>query len=294
MDRAGTYALLDCGDGRRLDDFGGLVVDRPAPSADRRRRTPGRWAGAISYRAGAGWSLPDGEAPEPVASIVEIDNLTMAVAPTPGGQVGLFPEHAANASWLDAAVRSAAGSSAKRPNVLNLFAHTGYATLLAARAGAEVVHVDASRPAVAWARRNADLNGLADRPIRWIVDDVQAFLAREARRGRRYGGIIVDPPSYGHGRRGAGRAAGSTWSLDDDIGELLDACAAAAEPDAFWLLTAHTPGWTPTRLSAALDVAVPGARGMIEGIDLAIHALSGAVLPLGAAARFDPHRPHRR
>jgi 23S rRNA (cytosine1962-C5)-methyltransferase len=146
--------------------------------------------------------------------------------------------------------------------------------------------VDASRPSVAWARRNAELSGLSQRPIRWIVDDAVAFLHRASRRGRRYEGLILDPPSYGHGSRG-GKPA---WVFDERIVELLDACAGVADPNAFWLLTAHTPGWDPDRLAAALAMATDVRPGDVEGAALHLEAESGAVLRLGSAARFDPLR----
>ena len=131
------------------------------------------------------------------------------------------------------------------PPVLHLFAYTGLATLALAAAGAAVTHVDASRPTVTWARRNAERSGLADRPIRWIVDDALAFTNREVRRGRRYAGVVLDPPSYGHGPAGGG-----DWRIEDDLPRLLAAAAALLEPDGFVLLTAHTPEFGPDRLAA--------------------------------------------
>ncbi|HSO30850.1 MAG TPA: hypothetical protein VLS28_13190, partial [Candidatus Sulfomarinibacteraceae bacterium] len=313
MVRHGDYALLDCGDGRRLERFGALVLDRPAPGATGPRRAPDRWSVATLYRAGAGWRGSDGGPPPDEPQVVTIAGVAMEVRPAASGAVGLFPEHAANADWLARAVgsRVARGADAARqpPEVLNLFAYTGLASLVAARAGASVVHVDASRPSVGWARRNAEQSGLADRPIRWIVDEAITFVRREARRGRRYAGLILDPPSYGHGARtggGARSAAGArtgsvarsaagaragrteaatTWRFDERIDELLDACAAVAGPDAFWLLTAHTPGWDPSRLAATLGVATDAPAAEIEAVELRLAAESGAVLRVGAAAR---------
>ncbi len=285
------YALLDCGDGRRLEAFGPLLVDRPAPSADAPRRTQARWAEAAVFRGGLGWQAADrapvADAPAPI----RIAGIVMEARPTQSGQVGLFPEHAANAAWIVDAVRArTAEPSADPPETLNLFAYTGLATLIAARAGARVTHLDASRPSVLWARRNAELSGLADHPIRWISDDALAFVRRESRRGRRYAGIILDPPSYGHGGRD-GRVA---WRIDERLDELLDACGGVAEPDAFWLLTAHTPGWAPDRLASALAVATDAAPAEVEGVHLWLEAESGAVLRLGATARLDPLRSERR
>ena len=288
-----AYAFLDCGDGRRLERFGSLLADRPAPGAVGPRRAPDRWADAAVYHPGSGWWNPDGSPLTESAHPVVVGGLTIEARPAAGGQVGLFPEHVANGAWLASAVRSrsdAAEPAADRPEVLNLFAYTGLATLVAASAGARTVHVDASRPAVAWARRNAELAGLAGKPIRWIVDDALDFVRREARRGRRYAGLVLDPPTYGHGGRG-GRPA---WQFDERIVELLDACAGVAEPDAFWLLTTHTLGWEPDRLAMTLATATDAGVHEIDGLPLRLEAESGAVLRLGSAARFDPLRGERR
>ena len=290
-----AYAFLDCGDGRRLERFGSLLADRPAPAAPGPRRAPDRWAGAAVYHPGSGWWNADGSALAESTHRVIAGGLTLEARPAAGGQVGLFPEHLANGPWLAGAVRArvtadAVSATADLPEVLNLFAYTGLATLVALAAGARAVHVDASRPAVAWARRNAELAGLAGRPVRWIVDDALEFVRREARRGRRYAGLVLDPPTYGHGGRG-GRPA---WQFDERIAELLDACAGVAEPDAFWLLTTHTPGWEPDRLALTLRTATDAAAREIDGLPLRLEAESGAVLRLGSAARFDPLRGERR
>jgi 23S rRNA (cytosine1962-C5)-methyltransferase len=188
----------------------------------------------------------------------------------------VYPEHATNLPWLAAQV-----ASREQPTVLNLFAHTGLATLAAARAGASLVHVDAARGAVAWARRNAELSGLDGLPIRWLVDDAAAFVAREARRGRRYEGIVLDPPSFG-------RAANRRWRLVDELPELLGACRAIATDDAFVLLTTHTTGIEGDDLAALLGDAF-GAHRAEPRIDvdrLVLTAESGARLELGWSARL--------
>jgi 23S rRNA (cytosine1962-C5)-methyltransferase len=211
-----------------------------------------------------------------------IDELVLELRPTSAGQVGFFPEHATFWPWLGDAVRDAAtgaGAGAAAPQVLHLFASTGATTLALAGAGAQVTHVDGSRPAVAWARRNAELSGLADRPVRWIVDDALAFSRREARRGRRYRGIVLDPPSYGHGPTGA------RWELREALPELLSTLAAIATEDAFLLLTAHATGLEADDLGDALADAF-GAATAIATERIELVATSGAVLPLGVAARM--------
>jgi 23S rRNA (cytosine1962-C5)-methyltransferase len=169
--------------------------------------------------------------------------------------------------------------------VLNLFAYTGVATLVAAAADASVVHVDGSRPTVVWARRNAELSGLAERPIRWIVDDAATFVARELRRGRRYDGVVLDPPSYGHG------AGGRSWRLEEDLAPLLDQIAElVGGPRGFVLLTAHTPGFWPDRLAEELAVSLGAPVAGIERGPLTLTARSGATLDLGAFARWPGKR----
>lgn len=269
MSDSDGYQLLDIGDGRRLERFGGRVVDRPAPAADGMARSSDVWPRAdLRWDTWRGWT-PESAEPWPV----RLADLTLELRPTPTGQVGLFPEHREMWPWLLAQV-----TTGPVPEVLNLFAYTGATSLVLARAGARVAHVDASRPAVSWARRNAQLSGLVGAPIRWLVDGAEAFVVREIRRGRRYAGIILDPPSYGHGPGGKG------WRLDDGLPDLLDACAQLVGRDGGWaLLTAHTPGWDDERLASALADAMPATE--VEGGRLELTAESGEVLELGAWAR---------
>ena len=208
----------------------------------------------------------------------------MEVRPTASGGLGLYPEHVANLAWLEAQIRErngervTPGAGDQPPTVLNLFAHTGLVTLAASRAGAEVAHVDGARSAIAWARRNAELSGLADRPIRWLVDDASAFVAREARRGRRYDGIVLDPPSFGHAKR-------RRWRLEDELPGLLMACARILADDGFALLTAHTTGLDGTVL-ADLARAAFSSSARIDTHALELTARSGARLELGWAVRI--------
>jgi 23S rRNA (cytosine1962-C5)-methyltransferase len=163
--------------------------------------------------------------------------------------------------------------------VLHLFGHTGATTLALARAGARLTHVDASRPAVTWARHNAVLSGDTGRPIRWIVDDVEAYVGRELRRGRRYAGVVLDPPTYGHG------PDGRPWRLQERLPDLLASCAAlATDPPGFVVLSTHTPDWDADRLSQALRSAWPS--GKPQAGELSLTATSGATLRLGAFARI--------
>lgn len=267
---ADGYELLDAGDGRRLERFGNRVVDRPAPAAtDRRRAGPTAWAHSdLRFDRDAGWTGSVSSWP------IELDGLTLELRPTEAGGLGLFPEHRLFWPFLAEAI-----GAADERRVLHLFASTGATTLALARAGAQVTHVDASRPSVGWARHNAELSGLAGAPVRWIVDDAVAFTRREARRRRRYDGIVLDPPSYGHG------PAGRRWELADALPDLLDAVMEVAAEEAFVLLTAHTTGLSADDLGEALDDAAHG-RGRITVEDVALDATSGARLPAGVAARM--------
>jgi 23S rRNA (cytosine1962-C5)-methyltransferase len=272
------YELLDAGVRRKLERFGPLTIDRPAPGADGFRLTPSAWtAPDLRFDPGPGWSGPAWPA-EPWQ--VEIAGLRMEVRPTDSGGVGLYPEHASNLSWLEDQVEARLGRAGDGapPQALNLFAHTGLATLAMARAGAAVAHVDGARSAVAWARRNASLSGLADRPIRWLVDDAATFVTREARRSRRYDGIVLDPPAFG-------RAGGREWRLAEDLRSLLVACRGIAAPGAFLLLTAHSEQVDGQDLAAALRSAFRGEAGSVEVSPLELTAALGARLTLGWAVR---------
>jgi 23S rRNA (cytosine1962-C5)-methyltransferase len=275
----GGVELLDAGVRRRLERFGRWTIDRPAPAAEGFRRAPAAaWDAAdLRFDPGSGWSGPASPA-EPWT--VDVEGLALELRPTSSGGVGLYPEHASNVPWL--VMQAALQTEQARPAaaVLNLFAHTGLATLALARAGHHVTHVDGSRTAVAWARRNAELSGLADRPIRWIVDDAAAFVAREARRGRRYDGIVLDPPAFGRGR-------GREWRLDADLPGLLAACRAVAADDAFVLLTAHSETVDGEGLAAMVAGAFGARRDAVQVVPMELTTASGATLALGWAARLE-------
>ncbi len=270
--------LLDCGGGRRLERFGAVTVDRPAAQAGEPRRLPDSdWARPTLRWGRGGWVRGAAADPWPV----RVGGLTLECRPAAGGQVGVFPEHALTWGWLDAAVRSSAATLGREPEVLSLFGYTGGASLACARAGARVAHVDASRPAVAWARRNAELSGLSGAPVRWLADDARAFARRERRRGRRYDGVVLDPPTYGHGS--------GAWRIEDGLPDLLDEIAALCGPrPSFVLLSAHTPGFDGERLAALLrdHLGIPA-----DGAPLRLDASSGGRLELGAWAAGGVHAP---
>ena len=275
------HALLDVGGGARLERFGTRVTDRPHPAALGTRLDPAAWrAPDLRFDRDRGWTAASGvDVAEPWA--IELDGLSLELRATDAGQVGLFPEHAAMLPWLREQVvgRAAARAGDQPPAVLHLFAYTGLVTLALAAAGASVVHVDASRPTVAWARRNAGSSGLADRPVRWIVDDAVAFTEREVRRGRRYAGIVLDPPSYGHGP-GSG-----AWRIEEDLQALVAATGGLLEPDGFILLTAHTARFEEDRLAAEIETALRRRPREIETGPLELSTEDGRTLGLGAFAR---------
>lgn len=275
---ADSVELLDAGVRRRLERFGRWTIDRPAPGVEgfRQARAADWDAADLRFDPGAGWSGPAWPAdPWPI----HVHGLTLELRPTASGGVGLYPEHATNIAWLSAMVGARSAVADEPVRVLNLFAHTGLATLALARAGAAVTHVDGARGAIGWARHNAALSALADAPIRWIVDDAVGFVAREARRGRRYDGIVLDPPAFGRGR-------GREWRLESGLPDLLAACRAVAAPGAFVLLTAHSEAVDAGALRAELAAAFEQSRGAVEAVPLQLTATSGATLPLGWAARL--------
>jgi 23S rRNA (cytosine1962-C5)-methyltransferase len=270
------HRLLDVGGGARLERFANRVIDRPLPTALGARRDPDAWRTAdLRFERDRGWS-GDVEARRPWP--IEIDGVTLELRPTETGQVGLFPEHAAMLPWLRQHV-VARNEVGEVPAVLHLFAYTGLVTLALAAAGARVTHVDAARPTVGWARTNATLSGLADRPIRWIVDDATAFTGREVRRGRRYAGVVLDPPSYGHGPGAA------QWRIGDDLPPLLAAIAGLLVPNGFVLLTAHTPELGPDRLAGMIARALDRPIASVEPGDLDLVTTDGRRAELGAFAR---------
>ncbi len=290
---ASQYQLLDFGQGRKLEQFGPLILDRVSPAAEgeelsdpaswqqshfrflRQRADQGQWVANQALPAELGRLQKDGL---PAPWVIQHKELQLELSLTPSGHVGLFPEQAINWDWLSRQL--AAG---KKPlKVLNLFAYTGGSTLTAAASGAEVVHVDAARNTVAWARRNAELCGLEKAPIRWICEDCLKFVQRELRRGNQYDAVIMDPPSYGHGPEG------QSWKIERDLGPLLDACAELTRDGRrFMLLTCHSPGYGPAELHALLTDHVFGSCQ--QGGDaslLTIESVDGRGLPSGVVARW--------
>ena len=257
-----TYALLDSGHGEKLERFGPAVLRRPCAQAVwAPQRPPADWAradAAFTRRQGMVWT---GRERLPKAWAVRLAGLELRLQATDFGHVGVFPEERALWDWLDGTLRAAhAAHPATPPAVLNLFAYSGAVSLVAARAGAAVTHLDAAKGMVAWARDNAAANRLADAPIRWLVDDARRFLDREQRRGRRYQVVVLHPPTYGRG------AQGEVFQIERDLLPVLAQCRALLAPDALGLaLTCHTPEFTPVGLANVLRQAFGSAPGQACG-----------------------------
>ncbi len=227
------YELLDSGEGAKLERFGKYTLVRPDKGIFWRRTLPAkRWedVDAIFQQPAGGEGRWIEKRSVPDRWLMHYGELAFWARLTPFRHTGIFPEQAPQWDWIGKQIRSARRSV----NVLNLFAYTGIATLAAAATGASVTHVDASRPTLAWARENASAAGLQDRPIRWILDDALKYVRRESRRGRRYDGIIMDPPVFGRGPKG------EIWRFEKSFPLLLDACKEIlSEQPLFILITAY-------------------------------------------------------
>lgn len=273
------YELLDCSGGERLERWGNVVLIRPDPQVI--WNTPKEhplWhrADARYVRSKEGGGHWECRRQLPEAWNINYKDLQFKISPTGFKHTGLFPEQAVNWDMMREKI-AGAGRSIK---VLNLFAYTGGATLAAASAGASVCHVDAAKGMVHWARENAELSSLAERPIRWIVDDCAKFVEREIRRGNTYDAIIMDPPSYGRG------PGGEVWKLEDQIYDLVKLCTGVlSDEPLFFLLNSYTTGLSASTMAYVLGVNMQKFGGGVsaEEIGLPVTA-SGMVLPCGSSA----------
>ncbi len=281
-DQWNDYELIDAGEGEKLERWGSALLLRPEPLAIWKKDTSlpeYRKLTAHYHRSGTGggqWefirNLPD-------PWIVTYNDLKFRIGAMGFKHTGLFPEQACNWDWTRAQIRK----YGKPVEVLNLFAYTGGASCACAATGARVVHVDASKGMVAWAKDNMSLCGLSDHPVRWIVDDCLKFVRREARRGRIYQGIIMDPPSYGRG------PDGQTWKIEEALFELVEACMDILDPDpAFMLINSYTTGLQAGVIGNALRMTVlERCGGTVEAEEIGIPiARRGIALPCGASARW--------
>lgn len=283
MTEPDDYALLDSGDGKKLERFGNYVLARPCSQAAWKPCLPAdAW-----HQANASFDRAEGNqwhnrGALPNEWTIRTSNITFKLSGTDFGHLGVFPEQRAQWLWIQEIVREAIAQRQRPVRVLNLFAYSGGATLAAALAGAEVCHLDASKGMVQWARENAVLNNLQDHPIRWIVDDAHKFLCREIRRERRYDAIILDPPSFGRGQNN------EMYKIEKDLPETLGLCRQLLSPEPlFILLSAHTPGYTPVVLEHVLSQAVAGLGGTFDAGEMLLTGAAEALsTPCGAYVRW--------
>ena len=284
-DKWRDYELIDASGGEKLERWGSHILLRPDPQAIwATERADPRWArpDAVYRRDRSGGGAWEKNA-LPASWKIRYGELTFQVRPMNFKHTGLFPEQAANWDWAMEKIRAA-----RRPiRVLNLFAYTGAATVACLAAGAEVCHVDAAKGMVAWAKENAACSGMADRPVRWIVDDCAKFCQRELRRGRRYDAVIMDPPSYGRG------PGGEVWRLESDLWPFV--CSVApllSDEPLFVLINSYTTGLAPSVLAYITECLFTkkyGGRSEAQELGLRV-AASGLVLPCGASCRWSSER----
>lgn len=279
-----TYQLIDSGNGKKLERFGKYVIERPASQAAWQTQKPlAQWKRAharFTREENKKWANIEAL---PAKWTIKVSDIIFQLSPTDFGHLGIFPEQKHFWRWAQDAITQENAKRDQPINVLNLFAYSGGSTLAAARAGAQVVHLDASKGMVTWARENAALNDLGEAPIRWITDDVNKFIKRELKRGNRYDAIILDPPTFGRG------AKGELFKIEEEIVPLLQTCRELlTESPLFIMLSCHTPGYTPTVLHHLLEQSVEGLGGSISKGEMFLEG-EGFPLPSGAFARWYIH-----
>lgn len=280
------YEVLDCSEGEKLERWGKYTLVRPDPQVI--WNTPKKHIGwkrknahyHRSKKGGGEWEFFD----LPRQWQIHYKDLTFHLQPFSFKHTGLFPEQAVNWDWFRELIYNRKKQNPnKEVKVLNLFAYTGGATVSAAKAGASVTHVDASKGMVTWAKENAVSSGLKDAPVRWIVDDCVKFVEREIRRGNTYDGIIMDPPSYGRGPKG------EIWKIEEKIFSFIELCTKILSKDPlFYLVNSYTTGLQPAVLSYMMGtVIVPKFGGEVKAEEIGLPVTdSGLILPCGASGRW--------
>ncbi len=276
------YELLDSGNGEKLERYGSFVLSRPDPQALWKKQAEAEWgkADGVFVRAStrASWKMKTNV---PESWQIELGGLQFVISPTAFKHTGVFPEQLGNWKWVGDKILSAT-KDGRKVSILNLFGYTGGATLAAAKAGAEVTHVDGSKSAIAWAKDNAKASGLEEKPIRWMLDDVRKFVAREINRGKKYDGIIMDPPVFGHG------AKKELWKIEEDLPELLEMCKKILSSDpVFFLMNGYASGYSAIAYGNNLGDLMKSFGGSVEVGELAIkESKSDRLLPCGIFARW--------
>lgn len=266
------YRLLDSGEGRRLEKWGQYILNRPDPQAIWKKTQKDLWNVAHAVFEN-GWRK---STPIPEEWPIQYDNLTFLARLTPFKHTGIFPEQILQWEWI----KNRINSPKRKISILNLFAYTGGASLACASSGTVVTHVDSSRPAILWAKQNQEVSGLLDKPIRYILEDAIGFCTREIRRGKKYDGIIMDPPVYGHGTHG------EKWDFYKDFPILLDICKELLSDDPiFIVINAYAISASSVMLKNLLQDMV-STKGTIEAGELALEEQSGRLLSTGIFGRW--------
>ncbi len=281
------YELLDSGNEEKLERYGEVILSRPDPQALwNKNLSAGEWhsaAGVFSRESkDAQWKMRTGT---PEKWQMEFGGLKFLIRPTAFKHTGIFPEHLANWEWVKNQIKtqkSKLKSNDEKITVLNLFGYTGGATLAAAQAGAEVVHVDGSKVAIGWARDNAEISGLKDKPVRWILEDAVKFVKREIKRGHKYDGIIMDPPAFGHG------PTGETWKIEKNLVSFFEDCfQILSDKPIFFLANGYASGYSAIAYANNLEPLLKKYGGQVEKGELTIEeSKSGRLLPCGIFARW--------
>jgi len=287
------YELLDSGGGEKLERYGKYILRRPDPQAIWNKNLPEEnWkkADAIFDGDRKTWKFTQNELARSrnESSLrdgwqISFDNLKFNIKPTAFKHTGVFPEQEMNWAFIKSKVQSQKSKGIQKPiKILNLFGYTGGATLAALSAGAEVVHVDSSKSAITWARENAELSGLGKKPVRWIVDDARKFVKREIKRGSKYDGIIMDPPSFGRGEKG------QVWKIEEDLPKLLEECSKIlSDKPILFLINGYASGYSSVGYYNLLKPIFERYDGEFEAGELAIEeSKSKRLLPCGIFARW--------
>ena len=277
------YTLLDSGNGRKLERFGGFTVDRPEPQAMWQPAVePGVWLRADATFKGSDDDAEGGRwrkiNPLPETWPVQVLDVTLLCRLTSFRHLGIFPEQLPHWQWM---LDWLGAQRLEAPRVLNLFAYTGAASLIAARAGAEVTHVDASKKAVAWAKENRAVSKLEEAAVRWIIEDARKFVAREVRRGKKYNFILVDPPKFGRGPEG------EVWDVFVHLAPLLRDCAALLAPQSALVLTTYAIRASALATDSLMRDCFAGRAGTVESGELAVlEGSAGRLLPASLYTRW--------
>lgn len=284
------YEVLDCSNGEKLERWGKYTLVRPDPQViwDTPKKCKGWKTRNAHYhrskKGGGEWEFFD----LPKQWQIHYKDLTFNLQPFSFKHTGLFPEQATNWDWFSELILNRKKQNPnKEIKVLNLFAYTGGATVAAAKAGASVTHVDASKGMVTWAKENAVSSGLKEAPIRWLVDDCVKFVEREIRRGNKYDGIIMDPPSYGRGPKG------EIWKIEEKIHPFIQLCTnILSDNPLFFLVNSYTTGLQPAVISYMMSTEIlPKFGGTVISDEIGLPVReSGLVLPCGASGRWQSEK----